>query len=180
MTVIIMATFFIIALFVFNLIIRRFKTHRVSFAPGEQSPPAPQKKDPVHKKKDPGADFKQILDTLIKLNLLIRTDRDFSMDLIVKIESIIDDLKALIPDMISRYPGETLTYELKKIGSTHLFKAVKEYLDLSFDSRQTQRQAFEKTIESLRDVCVRSRQIVDNNEIAEFKTMAHFLEGKFS
>ena len=111
---------------------------------------------------------------------MIRTDRGFSMELISKIESIIDDLKTLIPDMITRYPGETLTYELKKIGSTHLFKTVKEYLDLSPESRQTQQEYFEKTIESLHDVCKRSRQIVDNNETAEFKTMAHFLEGKFS
>lgn len=173
MNVIIVAAVFIIALILFNLIIRRMKAPKVSSSTKEQSPSTPEKKDP-------GADFKKILDTLIKLNLLIRTDRDFSMDLILKIESIIDDLKALIPDMITRYPGETLTYELKKIGATHLFKIVKEYLDLSLNSRQIQRQAFEKTIESLHDVCKRSRQIVDNNEIAEFKTMAHFLEGKFS
>ncbi|NDY73611.1 hypothetical protein DO021_17855 [Desulfobacter hydrogenophilus] len=173
MTVIIVSAVFIIALFSLGLIIRRLKTPNVSSEPGEQSPSSPEEKDP-------GADFKQILDTLIKLNILIRTDRGFSMDLISKIESIIDDLKALIPDMITRYPGETLTYELKKIGATHLFKTVKEYLDLSPDSRQTQRQVFEKTIESLHDVCVRSREIVDNNETAEFKTMAHFLEGKFS
>ncbi len=173
MTVIIIAAVFIIALILFNLIIRRMNAPKVSSSPKEQTSPIPEKKDP-------GADFKEILDTLIKLNLLIRTDRDFSMDLILKIESIIDDLKALIPDMITRYPGETLTYELKKIGATHLFKTVKEYLDLSLDSRQIQREAFEKTIESLHDVCKRSRQIVDNNEIAEFKTMAHFLEGKFS
>ncbi|MGM0656247.1 MAG: hypothetical protein ACQETR_13150 [Thermodesulfobacteriota bacterium] len=173
MNVIIVAAVFIIALILFNLIIRRMKAPKVSSSTKEQSPSTPEKKDP-------GADFKKILDTLIKLNLLIRTDRNFSMDLILKIESIIDDLKALIPDMITRYPGETLTYELKKIGATHLFKIVKEYLDLSLNSRQIQRQAFEKTIESLHDVCKRSRQIVDNNEIAEFKTMAHFLEGKFS
>ena len=172
MTVIIIAAVFIIALISFK-IIRRMKALKVSSSPREPSSPTPEKKDP-------GADFKEILDTLIKLNLLVRTDRDFSMDLILKIESIIDDLRALIPDMITRYPGETLTYELKKIGATHLFKTVKEYLDLSLDSRQIQRQTFEKTIESLHDVCKRSRQIVDNNEIAEFKTMAHFLEGKFS
>ncbi|HKL82595.1 MAG TPA: hypothetical protein VJ879_08760 [Desulfobacter sp.] len=173
MNVIIVAAVFIIALILFNLIIRRMKASKVSSSTKEQSPSTPEKKAP-------GADFKKILDTLIKLNLLIRTDRDFSMALILKIESIIDDLKALIPDMITRYPGETLTYEMKKIGATHLFKTVKEYLDLSLNSRQIQRQAFEKTIESLHDVCKRSRQIVDNNEIAEFKTMAHFLEGKFS
>ena len=172
MTIIIIAALFIVALFVFNLIIRRLQRPKISSSSGGQSSPS--------EKEDPGANFKEILDNLIKLNLMIRTDRGFPMELISKIESIIDDLKALIPDMITRYPGETLTYELKKIGSTHLFKIVKEYLDLSPDGRQTQREVFEKTIESLHDVCARSRQIVDNNETAEFKTMAHFLEGKFS
>lgn len=173
MTILIISAVFIIALFLLNLILRRLKTPKVSSETGDQS-------SPIAEKKAPGADFKEILETLIKLNILIRTDRDFSMDSILKIESIIDDLKRLIPDMITRYPGETLTYELKKIGSTHLFKTVKEYLDLSLDNRRTQRPVFEKTIESLHDVCIRSRQIVDNNETAEFKTMAHFLEGKFS
>ncbi|WP_321494947.1 hypothetical protein [uncultured Desulfobacter sp.] len=173
MTVLIIAAVFILALFAFNLIVKHLKIPITSSAPPNQSTPSPEKKDA-------GADFKHILDTLIKLNLMIRTDRDFSVDLILKTESIIDDLKALIPDMITRYPGETLTYELKKIGATHLFKIVKEYLDLSPDNRQAQKQAFEKTIESLHDVCTRSRQIVDNNEIAEFKTMAQFLGSKFS
>nr|WP_319490330.1 hypothetical protein [uncultured Desulfobacter sp.] len=173
MTIIIIAALFIIALFVFNLLIRRLQRPKISSSSGEESSRPPEKEDPA-------VSFKHILDTLIKLNLMIRTDRGFSMELIAKIESIIDDLKALIPDMITRYPGETLTYELKKIGSTHLFKTVKEYLDLSPDGRQTQRQVFEKTIETLHEVCARSRQIVENNETAEFKTMAHFLEGKFS
>jgi len=173
MTVIIISAVFIIALFSLNLMIRSLKTPKAS-------PAAKAKPTPAPGKKGPGADFKKILDTLIKLNLLIRTDRDFTLDLILKTESIIDDLKSLIPDMIARYPGETLTYELKRIGATHLFKTVKEYLDLSLDSRQAQRPAFEKTMESLHEVCTRSRQIVDDNETAEFKTMAHFIEGKFS
>lgn len=173
MTIIIVSAAFIIALFVLSMIIGRFKTTTVPSGPKDQSSPAVEEPDPA-------AEFKKILDTLIKLNIMIRTDRDFSMNLISKIEFIVDDLKLLIPNMITRYPGETLTYELKKIGTTHLFKTVKEYLDLSLEGRQNQLEAFEKTIESLREVCTRSRQIVDNNEIAEFKTMAHFLEGKFS
>lgn len=173
MTIIIVAALFIVALFAFNLIINRLQRPKISSSSEKPAGQPPEKKDPA-------ANFKEILDTLIKLNLMIRTDPGLSMDLISKIESIIDDLKTLIPDMISRYPGETLTYEVKKIGSTHLFKTVKEYLDLSPESRQTQQQYFEKTIESIHEVCKRARQIVDNNEIAEFKTMAHFLEGKFS
>ncbi|MCG8550308.1 MAG: hypothetical protein MI799_07895, partial [Desulfobacterales bacterium] len=83
MTIMIISAVFIIALFTLSLIIRSLKAPTVSSGPEDQSSPAAEKKDP-------GADFKEILDTLIKLNLMIRTDRDFSMDLILKIESIID------------------------------------------------------------------------------------------
>ena len=111
---------------------------------------------------------------------MIRTDRSFSNELQKDIETIIDDLTAVIPAMMERYPGETLTYELKKIGKTHLYKTVKEYLDLSEDSRASQAGVFKQTIDSLQEVSNRSRNIVEKNETAEFKTMANFLAGKFS
>ncbi len=73
-----------------------------------------------------------------------------------------------------------MTYEIKKIGLSHLYKIVKEFLDLSEDSRSNQEGNFKTTIQSLADVTHRSRDIIENNETAEFKTMAHFLAGKFS
>ena len=125
-------------------------------------------------------EYLAIVDTLLKLNIMIRTDRSFSNELQKDIETIIDDLTAVIPAMMERYPGETLTYELKKIGKTHLYKTVKEYLDLSEDSRASQAGVFKQTIDSLQEVSNRSRNIVEKNETAEFKTMANFLAGKFS
>jgi 3',5'-cyclic AMP phosphodiesterase CpdA len=114
------------------------------------------------------------------LNILLRKDNALSNELTQKIEAIIDDLMVITPSMMERYPGDTLTYEIKKIGKTHLFKTVKEYLDLSLESRKNQLDIFKKTIESLHDVSNRSRDIVEKNETAEFKTMANFLAGKFS
>lgn len=125
-------------------------------------------------------EYKAILESLLKLNILMRKDNLFSLEITMEIEAIIDDLMAVIPAMMERYPGETLTYEIKKIGREHLYKTVKEYLDLSPDSRKNQFDIFEKTIKSLHDVSNRSRDIVEKNETAEFKTMANFLAGKFS
>lgn len=127
----------------------------------------------------PEKEYRAIVDSLLKLNILLRKDRDLPGDMTRKIEAIIDDLMAITPAMMERYPGETLTYEIKKIGREHLFKTVKEYLDLSVDSRQNQFAIFKKTIESLHEVSHRSRDIVEKNETAEFKTMANFLAGKF-
>lgn len=125
-------------------------------------------------------EVRPILEALLKLNILIRTDMDFSKDLTIEIEAIMDDLMVVIPAMIERYPGETLTYEIKKIGREHLFKTVKEYLDLSGESRSHQFDMFKQTIDALKDVTHRSRDIVEKNETAEFKTMANFLSSKFS
>lgn len=128
----------------------------------------------------PEKEYTEILDSLLNLNLMIRKDPTFDQEMVVRIEEIIDDLKAIVPAMMERYPGETLTYEIKKIGLTHLHKTVKEFLDLSADSRQRQNETFLATLQSLHEVTHRSRDIVEKNETAEFKTMGHFLAGKFS
>lgn len=128
----------------------------------------------------PQTQLTQIMDSLLKLNLLIRKDPDLSDTIVEEVEAIIDDLGAVIPAMMERYPGEALTYEIKKIGREHLYKTVKEYLDLSLESRTAQKDIFMTTIRSLHDVSKRSRDIVEKNETAEFKTMANFLAGKFS
>ena len=124
-------------------------------------------------------EFESIMETLLKLNILIRTDAGLEPEILNSIESIIDDLKATIPPMMEKYPGETLTYELKKIGSAHLYNNVKEFLDLSDESRENQMSIFKNTLASLNEVSARARNIAEKNETQEFKTMATFLKTKF-
>ena len=125
-------------------------------------------------------ELKAIMDSLLRLNILIRKDEKFSTAMKGTIEKIIDDLILITPEMMERYPSETLTYEIKKIGKNHLYKTVKEYLDLSLESRENQFDIFDKTIKNLHEISNRSKDIVEKNETAEFKTMANFLAGKFS
>jgi len=174
MTTIIIVTLFLASVIGFGLLMKNMRNKGFKTKENPIQPPPPPQEAP------PEVQYTKILDTLLKLNLMIRKDRHFSKKMILKVEQIIDDLKSVIPAMMERYPGETLTYELKKIGNTHLYKTVKEFLDLSPESRENQMQAFETIIQNLHDVCRRSREIVEKNETAEFKTMAHFLEGKFS
>ena len=172
MTIIIAVTIFLAAIIGFSLVMKKLRTTGIKVPEPPVTPPPPSKK--------PGEEFKEILNVLLKLNLMIRKDINFSEEMILKIEEIIDDLKTIIPAMMERYPGESLTYEIKKIGLSHLYKTVKEFLDLSEDSRKNQEGNFKTTIQSLQDVTHRSRDIIENNETAEFKTMAHFLAGKVS
>ncbi len=180
MTTILTAVIFIIAVIGFGLIFKNMKTKQSSGnaqqVPGSGSQASSsQKSSPA-----PEQEYKAIMDSLLRLNIFLRKDRDISKELQSQIEAIIDDLIAITPAMMERYPGETLTYEIKKIGKEHLFKTVKEYLDLSIESRANQFDMFTRTIDNLHDVSKRSRDIVEKNETAEFKTMANFLAGKFS
>ena len=174
MTMIIAAAIFVIAVIGFAIAIKRFKSKGTAPKDSAAPPEAPQSET------FPDQEYKAILDSLLKLNILLRKDTALSVQITGEIEAVIDDLRVITPSMMERYPGETLTYEIKKIGREHLYKTVKEYLDLSLESRANQFDMFKKTIESLHDVSNRSRDIVEKNETAEFKTMANFLAGKFS
>ncbi len=76
---------------------------------GPESRPAAAPQAP-----SPEEEYTGIVDMLLKLNIMMRKDARFSTTYQTEIEAIIDDLMAVIPAMMERYPGETLTYELKK------------------------------------------------------------------
>ena len=171
MTLIVSIIIFLAAVIGFGLLSRHLKKKSTA-------PPPPQPK--AAPTKDPSVELAGILDALLNLNLMIRKDPDFSLDLTLSLETIMDDLKNIIPSMMERYPGETLTYELKQIGGAHLHRIVKEFMDLSPEIRETQLPTFKTNLAGIQDVVTRAREIVDKNEIAEFQTMAHFLAGKFS
>jgi len=174
MTTTIAGVVFFIAVIGFAIMIKNVKAKKN--APKPKSSPSSASPS----ESSPDQAYKVILDSLLNLNILLRKDAELSIEMTRSIEAIIDDLMVITPSMMERYPGETLTYEIKKIGGEHLYKTVKEYLDLSSDSRKNQFDMFKKTIESLHEVSNRSRDIVEKNETAEFKTMANFLAGKFS
>ena len=148
-------------------------------AQGKDQKKPPETAEKRESKPDPQAEYKSVLDVLLKLNILIRKDGELDTSMIELIESIIDDLSSALPMMMEHYPAETLTYEVKRIGNEHLYRTVKEFLDLSVQSRQQQAGIFKGTLESLRDVAARSREIVEKNETREFQTMATFLQTKF-
>jgi len=174
MTTVIAAVVFLIAVIGIAIMMKNMKSKEAGPEKNTSHPPHSSSKI------SPDQEVKSILDSLLRLNLLLRTDIDLSVEIISEVEAIIDDLAVITPEMMERYPGETLTYEIKKIGREHLYRTVKEYLDLSQESRKNQLEIFKKTIKSLHEVSNRSRDIVEKNETAEFKTMANFLAGKFS
>lgn len=169
MTIIIIVTILVISVIGFGLIMNRVRTEgmKVRPAPGPRPKPLP-----------PEDEFRQILEVLLKLNLMVRRDREFPKEMLLNIEEIIDDLKEILPSMLELYPDETLTCELKKIGLTNLYKIVNEFMNLSPDSREKQFKSFKETLRDLHEVSRKSRDIVEKDQIAEFKSMADLIAKK--
>ena len=145
---------------------------KVDEAPPETTPPV--------QKPDPEAELKALMARLIQLNIQIRTTFGLTPDVIQMIEDVIDLLKKTVPQMVARHPSETLTYELKRICGDHLPQVVSEFIDLSGESRDRHIQSFMASLGDVREQIRRANEIVEHNEVAEFKVMASFLKTKYS
>lgn len=121
-----------------------------------------------------------LADGLVTLNIRLRTAFGLAPDVIERVERIIDLLNATVPQMLDRHPSESLTYELKRITADHLPQVVKEFIDLSRESRSRHEAAFLSSLDDIRNQIQRAHDIVERNEIAEFKVMASFLKTKYS
>lgn len=132
------------------------------------------------KPSDPEAELTALLERLVHLNIFIRTTHGLSPESLQSIEGVIDLLRDTVPQMMARHPSESLTYELKRIAGEHLAEIVKEFVDLSPDSRQRHVEAFIVSLGDIREQIQRAKKIIENNEVAEFKVIASFLKTKYS
>ena len=135
---------------------------------------------PVTETPDPAHELAMLMRSLVQLNILVRTTHGLSVEIIQLVERVIDLLENTTPQMMDRHPSESLTYELKRIAGAHLPQIVKEFIDLSEESRKHHDAAFTTAIGDIRDQIQRANDIVEHNEVAEFKVMASFLKTKYS
>jgi hypothetical protein len=146
----------------------------------KSSPEQQPKPTVVTPKKDPNKELANITNSLVRSNVKIRTTYGLTPEVIQLVEEIIDFLKTVVPQMMERHSSETLTYELKRISVEHLPEIIKEFVDLSEDSRKRHHDSFIQSLIDIRDQVKRANEIVEQNEQAEFKVMASFLKTKYS
>ncbi len=125
-------------------------------------------------------DVKASLESLLNLNILARTTKGLAEDALELIEQIVDSLVKVLPQANERYPNEGVTYELNRISKEHLFKSIKEYLEMSETSRENQLGNFKERLKEILDIVTQANDIIDRNEESEFKTIANFLRTKYS
>ncbi|MBT8338868.1 MAG: hypothetical protein KJP07_02545 [Desulfatitalea sp.] len=125
-----------------------------------------------------GPDIHLLLENLFQVNLLVRLQAE-PVAVIQLVEEIIDDTRSTLPAMMERYPDETLTYRMEKICEKDLNAQLKEFFDLSPDGREKYVDDLIGRLEDVKRLVHRAREIVEQNEVSEFKMIARELEIKF-
>ena len=115
---------------------------------------------------------------LLEINLFLRL-QPAPADIMTLVEGIIDDTRATLPAMMERYPDETLTFRMEKICEKDLYRQLKEYFDMSVESRQNYSQDMIQRLTDIHRLVGRAKEIVEHNEVSEFKMIARELEIKF-
>ena len=124
--------------------------------------------------------IKDAYNSLLQVNIFIRTKKGFPEEVLVLVEKMIDNLKQATPRMIEKHPDHDLTYELKEICKKHLFRQLKEFFDMSQENRNTYMANLIERLNEISDLIERAGKIVENDEVTEMKVIAGFLETKYS
>jgi uncharacterized protein YfkK (UPF0435 family) len=140
-------------------------------------PPAPPSPAP-ETTGDGRTSLEKLFSNLLEINLFLRLQAA-PAEIMTLVEGIIDDTRTTLPAMVERYPDETLTYRMEKICETDLMRQLKEYFDLSEESRKTYNQDMIQRLTDIHRLIGRAKKIVEHNEVSEFKMIARELEIKF-
>lgn len=120
----------------------------------------------------------KILTGLLAINVSART-KGFSEAVITLIESVIDLLVAVIPEMAERYSGEELTWETFRMADKHLPGLVDFFGALSAPDRQSKEPAFIAGLETMKTELEEVQQLVRNHQAGEFERKAATIKLKY-
>ena len=115
---------------------------------------------------------------LVALNLQIR-ENAFPADVVAKLESNIDALRDVIPELNDDHVGSELTWTVNRMATDYLPRIVVPYAKLSPPGREEHREEFLRSLEGLEGELANIRELLRNARVGEFKTKAAFLRARF-
>ncbi|MCH8078023.1 MAG: hypothetical protein IIC64_19640 [SAR324 cluster bacterium] len=126
----------------------------------------------------PEEEERQMMNGLVALNLEVR-EAGLGEDLNQPFENIIDRLRDLVPETAGRFPGEELTWEIKRIATHHLPDLLKRYLALSGNNRQGELEKFRETLASLSAELEEIEELISSDQVMDFGIRAATIRRKF-
>lgn len=118
------------------------------------------------------------LGSLVDLNLQVR-ENAFPADVIEKLETNIDALRDVIPELNDDHLGSELTWTVNRMATDYLPRIVVPYAKLSPPGREEHREEFLRSLEGLEAELENIRELLRNAKVGEFKTKAAFLRARF-
>jgi hypothetical protein len=113
------------------------------------------------------------------INLRVRS-AGLALDLVQRIERLIDQLAELLPTLSGQFAGFELTWQMQQIASAYLPKLVDAYASLSDAERSQRRSDFEASLAELEDAAARTTRALREQRTTEFENISAFLKLRFS
>lgn len=115
---------------------------------------------------------------LLALNIRVR-ERGVAPLVLVAVESIIDTLRELLPELNERHSGNELTWVVNKMATDYLGRVVNTFAQLPEEDQQAHQEELLKSLKSI-DAEVRTiKQLVREQKVGEFRTKAAFIRARF-
>ena len=132
----------------------------------------------VPAKIDPREDLMSLLDRLVALNIDIR-EAGLASDVLLRVETIIDKLRDLLPELNERYPGHELAWTLNQMAREYLSKVVRPYVALSEADRAERKQELLKSLNGVEAEVDNVADLVQGDKRGDFRAKAAFLRARF-
>ncbi len=131
------------------------------------------------KRFQPAEKLKTLLEKLVHVNTLVRTE-GLSRKAISTVEAIIDMLRNLLPEMNENYRGNDLTWEVNRAAEVYLGNSVGPYVRLTIPEREGHENEFVESLGKLEDALKDISRLVRENRVGEFSAKAKFLRARFA
>jgi hypothetical protein len=118
-------------------------------------------------------------ESLNVINLRVRS-AGLALDLVQRIERLIDQLADLLPTLSGQFAGFELTWQMQQIASAYLPKLVDAYASLGEAERSQRRSDFETSLAELEDAAARTTRALREQRTTEFENISAFLKLRFS
>lgn len=118
-------------------------------------------------------------DALNVINLRVRS-AGLALDLVQRIERLIDSLAELLPTLSGQFAGFELTWQMQQIASAYLPKLVDAYASLNDAERSQRRGEFETSLAELEEAAGRTSRALREQRTTEFENISRFLKLRFS
>ena len=134
----------------------------------------------VPKQPDSEKELKEMMNQLVQLNIKARIE-GMAMDVLKRVESIIDTLQELVPVMNKSYPGNDLTWEVNQSVKDYLpNKVILPFLNLSQEEQDKLKVQFMESSSMLQGALAEISDMVKNNRVGEFNAKAKFMKVRFA